>query len=301
MFLKRAPVFVVTLAAAVLVFEALAERRIAADPSVLVGVEIYDVMRRAAEPGPNVERIYVGDSVARQFFPPGGEPHGRVRFLTTNATVSLAGDFYLAEEAFRRCPKARDIVIVSRPEKLQTNLDPADHQDYFSAFFHRPDEIAELWRVKHDRRLAVAQVVYSALPGIMAINNLWRQSPAPLTRRNPVRPRDVILVPTPVALSPVSAHFVARLRSLAAARGGRLRIVSVPLPDTEPWADASKIFDDDIMYLPRGMFGDGVHLGPVGMKSCAGTEIAERFAALHGLTADLPRAQAPADERCWRN
>jgi hypothetical protein len=301
MFLKRAPVFLVTLVAAVAGFEVLAERRIAADPSDLVGVEIYDVIRRAAEPGPDVERIYVGDSVARQFFPPGGEPHSRVRFLTTNATISVAGDFFLAQEAFRHCPNARDIVIVSRPEKLQTNLDPADQQDYFSAFFHRADEIAELWRVKHDRRLAIAQTVHAALPGIMAINNLWRQSPPALTRRNPVRPRSVILVPTRVSLSPVSAHFLARLRSLAAARGGRVRIVSVPLPDTEPWADPSRIFGDDIMYLARDVFGDGVHLGPVGMKSCTGTEIARRFAAAHDLTADLPRAQSPAGDSCWRD
>jgi hypothetical protein len=110
----------VTLIALVAIVEALAERRIAADPSDLVGVEIYDVLKRAAQPGPDVERVYVGDSVARQFFPPGGEPHARVRFLTTNAIVSLAGDYYLAEEAFRHCPNARDIVIVSRPEKLQT-------------------------------------------------------------------------------------------------------------------------------------------------------------------------------------
>jgi hypothetical protein len=176
----------------------------------------------------------------------------------------------------------------------------AEHR-YAIPLFHRRDEIGELWRVKHDRRLAVAQIVHSALPGIMAINNLWRQSPAALTRHSPIRPRDVILVPTPVALSPVAAHFLERLRSLAAARGGRVRIVSVPLPDTEPWADASRVFDDGIMYLPRETFGDGVHLGPIGMKSCAGTEIARRFAAAHGLTADLPVAQVPADQRCGKD
>jgi hypothetical protein len=298
---RRAAVFLVTLLAAVAIAERAAERRIAADPSDLVGVEIYDVMRRAAEPGPDVERIYIGDSVARQFFPPGGEPHARVRFLTTNATISLAGDFFLAEEAFRHCPNARDIVIVSRPEKLLTNLDPPDHQDYFSAFFHRPAEIGELWRVKHDWRLTKAQMVHWTLPGLMAINNLWRQNPPALARRTPVFPRGVILVPAPVALSRVSAHFLPRLRSLAAARGGRVRVVSVPLPQTEPWADPSRILDDEIMYLPRDTFGDGVHLGPVGMKSCAGTEIGRRFAAAHGLTADLPRAQVPADQRCGRN
>jgi len=294
----RAAAYLVTLIAAVAALEALAERRVAANRDDLVGVEIYDVLDRAARPGPDVERVYVGDSVARQFFPPGAEPHSRVRFLTTNATISLAGDFYLAEDAFRHCPNARDIVIVSRPEKLASNLDPPDQQDYFSAFFHRPDETKELWGVKHDRRLAAAQLVQWVLPGVMAVNNLWRQDPAALKRRGVVQPRDVIVVPTLVQLSPVASHFLARLGALAASRGGTVRVVSVPLPDTEPWADSSHIFSDDILYLPRGVFGDGVHLGPVGMKSCAGTDVARRFAELHGLVADLPRAQAPAGQRC---
>jgi hypothetical protein len=298
---KRAAAFLVTLIAAVAIFEALAERRIAADHSDLVGVEIYDVLNRAAQPGPDVERVYVGDSVARQFFPPGGEPHSHVRFLTTNATISLAGDYYLVEEAFRHSPKARDIVIVSRPEKLQTNLDSPDHQDYFSAFFHRPAEIDELWRVKRDRRLAVSQMVHWALPGVMAINNLWRQDPSALKHRGSVRVRDVVVVPTQVALSPVGAHFLARLRALAASRGGAVRVISVPIPSTEPWADPAGILSDGILYLGRDSFGDGVHLGPYGMKSCAGTGIARRFAELHGLLADLPRAQVPADQRCERN
>lgn len=278
----------------------IAERRVAADPTDLVGAEIYDVLQRAAAPGPDVERVYVGDSVARQFFPPGGEPHPRVKFLTTNATITIAGDYYLAEEAFRRCPRARDIVLVTRPEKLQTNLDPPDHQDYFSAFFHRPGEIREMWSVKHDRRLALAQAVQLALPGMMAINNLWRQNPKALTRAS-YRVRDVIVVPTLVSLSPVAAHFLPRLRALAASRGGTLRIVSVLLPDTEPWADRDHIFDDGIGYLPRETFGDGVHVGPVGMKSCAGTSIARRFSEAHGLLEDLPRAQVPADQRCERD
>lgn len=296
--MTRAFAFLVTLIAAVAAFEAWAERRVAARGSDLVGVEIYDALDWAAQPGPEVERVYVGDSVARQFFPPGAEPHARVRFLTTNATISLAGDFYLAEEAFRHCPNARDIVIVSRPEKLHVNLDLADQQDYFSAFFHRPADTREVWDIKHDRRLAVAQLVHWALPGTMAVNNLWRQDPAALKGRSAVQPRDVIVVPTLVQLSPVAGHFLDRLRALTASRGGRVRIISVPVPTTEPWIDSSRIFDGEILYLPRGVFGDGVHLGPVGMKSCAGTDIARRFAEMNGLVADLPRAQAPPDQRC---
>lgn len=296
--MKRALAFFVTLVAAVAAFEVFAERRLVATNHELVGVEIYDVLERASMPRPDVERIYIGDSVARQFFAPGDEPHGRVLFLTTNATVSLAGDYYLVEEAFQRSPNARDIVLVTRPEKLQTNLDPPDHQDYFSAFFHRPTEIAEVWRVKHDRRLAVSQATHWLLPGVMAMNNVWRQNPKALAHKSAPRQRDVIVVPTTVALSPVSAHFIPRLQGLARSRGGTLRVVSVPLPETEPWTDPSRIFDDEILYLPRDVFGDGVHLGPVGMKPCAGTAIARRFAELHGLAADLPLPKVPAGQRC---
>ena len=299
--MKRALAFLVTLAAAVAAFEALAERRIRADNHDLVGVEIYDVLERASMSGPQVERVYIGDSVARQFFAPGDEPHQRVLFLTTNATISLAGDYYLVEEAFHHSPNARDIVLVTRPEKLLTNLDPPDHQDYFSAFFHRPTEIRELWRLKHDRRLAISQAIHWTMPGVMAMNNMWRQNPRALAHKSPPRQRDVIVVPTMVALSPVSAHFIPRLQGLAASRGGTLRIVSVPLPDTEPWTDPSHIFNDEILYMPKPVFGDGVHLGPIGMKPCAGTAIARRFAELHGLVADLPLPKVPAHLRCEGN
>lgn len=297
--MKRALAFVITLIAAVAAFEALAARRINAGDPELVGVEIYDALKRASLAGRDVERIYVGDSVARQFFSPGAEPHPRVRFLTTNATISIAGDYYLLEEAFRRNPNARDIVLVSRPENLQVNLDTPGNQDYFSAFFHGPREIREVWHVKHDTRLALAQAVHGVLPGVMALNNLWRQHPPALTRRADPRVRDVITVPTVVTLSEIAARFLPRIAALAASRGGTLRVVSVPLPETEPWADPSNIFSAPILYLPRAaFFGDGVHLGPLGMKSCAGTSIARRFAEVHGLLADLAAAQVPAAERC---
>lgn len=296
--MKRPLVFVVTLIAAVAALEAFAGRRIAARDPALVGVEIYDALERAAAPGPDVERIYIGDSVARQFFPPGGEPHSRVRFLTTNATISIAGDYYLVEEAFRNSPKARDVVLVSRPENLQVNLDTPGNQDYFSAFFHRPREVRDLWRLKHDSRLALAQTVHGVLPGVMALNNMWRQNPPALARRGNLRVRDVILVPTVVTLSEIAASYLPRIRALAASRGGTLRLISVPLPDTEPWADPSGLFSDRIHYLGRERFGDGVHLGPIGMKSCAGTALARRFAEIHGLLADLPNALVPAGQRC---
>lgn len=295
---KRALAFVVTLITAVAVFEAFAVRRITAGDPALVGVEIYDALRRAALPGPEVERIYVGDSVARQFFPPGAEPHPRVRFLTTNATISIAGDYYLLETAFRQNPKARDIVLVARPENLQVNLDTPGNQDYFSAFFHGPAEIRDVWNVKHDMRLALTQAVHGVLPGVMAVNNLWRQDPPALARRAAPRVRDVITVPTVVTLSEIAARFLPRIAALAASRGGTLRVVSVPLPDSEPWVDPSGIYGAPIMYLPREVFGDGVHLGPLGMKSCAGTAIATRFAAAYGLLADLAAAQVPAAARC---
>jgi hypothetical protein len=89
--------------------------------------------------------------------------------------------------------------------------------------------MTELWSVKRDRRLAVSQAVHWTLPGLMAINNLWRQDP-PALKARVVHARDVITVPTVVALSPVAAHFLPRLRALAAARGGSVRVVSVPLP-----------------------------------------------------------------------
>jgi hypothetical protein len=289
---RTAAFFGVGLVISLGLFESVAARRIAAAGGAnVIGGEVAELRRITAQPDARVERVYVGDSVARQFFPPGQEPGPAMRFLTSNATISLAGNYYLLEDAFRAWPNARDIVLLARPEMLQVNLDPPFTADYFSGYFHSPAEIAELWRVKQDPQLTWSMISRFVLPATLAVNSAWRRQPQGFTAVVPGFSRTSVAEVRAVTLSVVAEHFLARMRTLAATRGGTVRVVPVPMPDDQPWEDPQQIFSDPIMYLGREAFVDAIHLGQMGGTSvhwCVGSAISRRFAERFGLTSDLP-------------
>ena len=45
----------------------------------LVGWDVYEAVRAADAPGPQIRKLYLGDSVARQMFPPDAQPPPGVR------------------------------------------------------------------------------------------------------------------------------------------------------------------------------------------------------------------------------
>jgi len=294
--------FLVGLVLVLALFERVAHQRILdANGGNIIGADVYDVvMRRARVAGPDVERVYIGDSVGRQFFPAGQEPNARLRFLTSNATIGLAGNYYILEDAFRLLPKARDIVLVARPELMQVDLDPPFTSDYFSGFFHTPAQIAEVWRVKHDPQLTVSQISRFLLPGTLMINSAWRQQPRGFHATVPgfeMRSRSGA---HEIELSVTGAYFLGRMRALAATRGGTLRVISVPLPDDQLWTDPRGDFTEPFMFVERRAFGDGVHLSLLenGVHWCVGATIAKRFAARYGLADDLPTHAPVLDNIC---
>lgn len=294
--------FAVGLVLVLALFERVAAQRIvAARGSKIIGTDVYDiVMRRVKVPGPDVERVYIGDSVGRQFFPAGQEPNARLRFLTSNATIGVAGNYYILEDAFRRMPKARDIVLVGRPELLKTNLDPPFTSDYFSGFFHTPAQIAEVWRAKHDPQLTVSQVSRYLLPGTLMINSAWRQQPPGFHATVPGFERISRSGAFDVELSETGVYFLARIRALAASRGGTVRVIAVPLPDDQLWSDPRGYFTEPLMFVEHRAFGDGVHVSLLenGVHWCVGATIAKRFAERYGLSADLPTHAPVLDNIC---
>lgn len=291
--------FAIGLVLVLALFERIAHQRIVDSKGFnIVGADVYDVvMRRAVVPGPEVERVYVGDSVGRQFFPAGQEPNERLRFLTSNATIGIAGNFYLVEDAFRLLPKARDIVLVARPELLKVDLDPPFTADYFSGFFHTPSQIAEVWRVKHDPQLTVSQIGRFLLPGTLMINSAWRQQPRGFHAVVPGFERRSRAGTYDVELSATGEYFLGRMRALAASRGGTLRVIAVPMPEDQVWSDPRGVFTGAFMYVERDAFGDGVHVSTLanGVHWCVGATLAKEFAARYGLSADLP-SHAPVLE-----
>ena len=293
--------FAIGLALVLSLFERIAHRRIVDSKGFnIVGADVYAVVQRVTLPGPEVERVYVGDSVGRQLFPAGQEPNARLRFLTSNATIGVAGNFYILEDAFRALPNARDIVLVSRPELLKVDLDPPFTSDYFSGFFHTPAQIAEVWRVKHDPQLTASQISRFLLPGTLMINSAWRQQPRGFHAVVPGFERRSRTGTYEVEVSTTAAHFLTRMRALAASRGGTFRLIPVPMPEDQIWSDPQGVFTDRFTYVERRAFGDGVHLSLLenGVHWCVGATVAKGFAARYGLSDDLPSHEPVLDNIC---
>ncbi|MEI6244392.1 MAG: hypothetical protein WCQ64_05025 [Acidobacteriota bacterium] len=294
--------FAIGLVLVLSLFERIAHQRIVDSRGEnIVGADVYDVvMRRALVPGPDVERIYMGDSVGRQFFPAGQEPNSRLRFLTSNATIGVAGNYYILEDAFRLLPKARDVVLVARPELLKVDLDPPFTSDYFSGFFHTPAQIAEVWRVKHDPQLTVSQIGRFLLPSTLMINSAWRQQPRGFHAVVPGFERRSRAGTYEVEVSTTAAYFLEKMRALAASRGGTFRLIPVPMPDDQIWTDPRGVFTDKFTYVERRAFGDAVHVSLLenGVHWCVGATIAKGFAERHGLMADLPSSEPVLNNIC---
>ncbi len=268
----------------------------------LIGSEVYTALTHARTPDTSVTQLIIGDSVARQFFPTGREPSRQVRFLTTNAAITMAGFYYLAEDAFRACPRARDIVVICRPETLRGTLDAASAVTYFSGFFHTPAQMAEVWWLQHNPAITLPQVARWLMPGLLATNAAWRQPPRSLDTRLAMDPFARVPADTvgTVRLSLVGRHYLARLRDLARSHGGSVRVLAAPLPDDRRWTDPMRHFDAELLYVNHDALGDGIHVGAAGQgaRGCLGTGIARAYAAQYGLLAALPLATEPADGAC---
>ena len=80
-------------------------------------------------------------------------------------------------------------------------------------------------------------------------------------------------------------YYLAKLRALCESRGGSLRVLSTPYPDQFQWADAARVFDAPILYLPTNLFGDHVHVGPknVWLPTQVGSDVARQLAEHYGL------------------
>jgi hypothetical protein len=267
----------------------------------VIGREVYEAARAARTPRTDVTTLYLGDSVARQLFRPGAEsrdePGTDVRYLTSNFAISLAGQYYLLEDALAHWPRVREVNLVLVPGAWQNDLDTVFTDDYFCGFFHRAGHIAEVFRLKRDWRLSTAHVSRWLLPNLLAHNAARRpQAPArPVPVVAPGHPADPWVTPLtgepllalvqhfwpprqppppppnpdppppgaiPIRTSPVSRHYLARMKTLCAGRNIRLRILPGPCPDTARHHDAERLYDADFFYVGANRFSDTVHLRP---------------------------------------
>jgi hypothetical protein len=248
----------------------------------LVGREVYVAQAIARTPAPAVHTVFLGDSVARQVFPPGEEEDRAVKYLTTHQAISVAGQYYLLEEALAAHAAVKRVYLFYTPSAWANDWDQAFTHDYFCGYFHEPRHVREAFAVKRDWSLLGAHVGRLLLPNLVAANSSLSQS-----RTKPRRSWAKETEPrTPIEVSQVSQRFLARIRELCAARGIEFRVYPCPVSSQFSFGDDRGLYDAPISYLPRDNFhDDAIHLkGPYVARVRA--EMAARFALPESVTRD---------------
>jgi hypothetical protein len=246
---------------------------------------------RAQKTPPEVRTIFLGDSVARQLLMPGTEPRSDVRFLTANQAISLAGQCRLLEMAFDADPAIRDVYLVYIPGCFDNNLSPRFSHDYYCGYFHRPRDVLEVFRLKHDAHLTASHVGRLLMPNLMLANSCWnagnagsngRAAPTAAMgaiRPAPPEPEPILSVmdwmmgkspelPEPRAgsygkdLPPVSLHFFEKMKSLCYSHGAQLHLIPSPLSSAERFSDPQNLYEVQPMRVNSSMLMDAVHLAP---------------------------------------
>lgn len=321
-FLKTSFGFVLGLSVTLAAVECLIGRRMARLQGRLsVSPEIYMAIERASERSASVHSIILGDSVAHQLFPPRSEEGPDERFLTCNQAGSLAAQYYILADAVGSFPELHDAFLLYYPGSFENNLGPPYANDYFCGFFHTPAQIREVFELKRDARLTLAQTGRLLLPNILAINSYdrpmaWERvgtwsgaaptvaPPArePLAdlldavwgRKPSVMPPPRTSAGRPVFLSRVSQYYLPKMRELCRSHGIAFHVLPCPCSAAQPFNDARHVYERAIIYLPPEEFGDGIHV-----REPFRDAIRQRLIAQDNLPSDAPQSEPvtarPAD------
>jgi hypothetical protein len=259
-----------------------------------LGPEVQAAVDAANHGDAAVRVIFLGDSVAHQLFTPGAEPGPRVRFLTSNYAIAMAGQAYLGEAALRNDPNLTDIYLFQLPQSWENDLPRDLTHDYFCGYFHSARQVAEVFAVKRDIELSFAHLGRWLVPNVMAANSLSRPALAlqpQALREGPGRTAAGAYRPDPerlltevsalfkpaaapapelgpgrraVVLSSVSRYFLAKLRAECKLCRVRLHVLPCPVSNEKNLAefiDVEKVYDGEIIGdIPADHVGDAVHL-----------------------------------------
>jgi hypothetical protein len=239
--------------------------------------DIYQVLAENAHaPDDRVTTLYLGDSVARQLFRPGTETDPRQRYLTTNAAVSLAGQYFLLEEALASFPNVRQVNLILAPPSLGVDLHTPWTALGFYPFFHDAAEIRMIFNDSRDIDVAEHQLQYLILPERMRGNELLNGLLAP---RYPPGTQDqstrLFMARHPfgkgvadrIEMSWVSTVFLRRMRELCASRHITFRLVPAPTRSDRRFDPSNSPFEAGIWYVDASEFVDQLHFKPQFMES----------------------------------
>lgn len=251
----------------------------------LIGTDVYHGVNRANALPPSVRTVYLGDSVAHQLFMPGTEPSPDVRFITTNQAISMAGQYYLLETAFRNDPSIHTVYFFYIPGCFANNLPPRLSHDYFCGYFHSLDEIAEIFRLKHDAQLTASHLGRWLMPNLMMANSMWNRGgdeppelaePTTAIAQSAPDPEPILSLldwemgKTPDGFEPpagsygqklpaISDYFLAKMRALCQRHDATLHVLPCPLSTREHFEDDQHVFEQTPLRVDPDLLIDAVH------------------------------------------
>jgi hypothetical protein len=226
----------------------------------LIGREVYIAQAIARKHDDQTHTLYLGDSVARQVFPPGEETDKPFsKYITTNQAISVAGQYYLLREALESHPAVKTVYLFYTPNAWGNNLDQVYTHDYFCGYFHKPEHVKAAFAVKKDWSLLGVHLGRMLLPNVAAANSSMSIAHAP-SRANWVKEAaagKVVAVP----VSPVSEHFLAEMRALCQSKGIQFKVYPCPVSEAFTYRDDTHLYDAPIEYFPADAFQeDAIHL-----------------------------------------
>ncbi len=234
------------------------------DGKNLIGIEVFEALREASTPHPEVTDIYLGDSVAHQIFTGGSKQLPNILSLPCNQAISMAGQYLLLQKALAQCPKTKKVFLFLRPSSFCNNLDQPYTNDYFCAYFHNQSTVWEVWQVKHDYNFLKDHLLRMLVPNIMATNSWLNHSSEVWQLQLKVRAnhgKSTPVVDEPP--SPISMHYLTKMRELCRSRGVALFILPCPCPATEKkYASILGLFDAPVRIYDETLFFDGIHFKP---------------------------------------
>ncbi len=278
----------------------------------LIGGDIYAVRMQLAETNPAVRTVFLGDSVARQLFPPGNEPQPGVKFLTSNQAISVAGQYYLLEDAVRCYPNLHEVFLFYSVICWRNNLDLGSlTRDYFCGNFHTWRQVSEAFAAHRNLPLALAHGARTLLPNLLTLSSAVNVAP-PTSHSEETHSDEAhsprVVKPSKFPLSRVSVEFLKRINALCARRGIVLRVYPTPISDEFRYLDEEAVYDAPLVYCGATNFvADRVHLKPTSlpavrelMSSTLGLlDLDEHSGSAH--SASLPQTTGlPRTDERWR-
>lgn len=230
--------------------------------------EVFQVidMAVAANGFERCDTLIVGDSVARQLFPPG--IHGvfsNAVSLASNQAITSAGQYLLIAKFLANNPQIQRVIWLTNPSSFANNMAPQYSFQYFIVPFAEIgglDCLDTTTRRKLHRRFGWLPVESRTIRSAIYFNRMWLNTYLSRVMGKKQHPGKII--------SDLSSEFLHKTAALCRSRDIAFIVFPTPMRENannyaaeierQGLPEVMAGFCDRISYLPEDCFRDHVHL-----------------------------------------